>query len=69
MTEKHESEAKMEMLHSALNEGSIKMTLVRDYVERFDIKDMRLVAPLVDISCIFHKLLEDMFDGDCQCNK
>ena len=69
MTEKYESEDKMEMLHSALNEGSIKMTLVRDYVERFDIKDMRLVAPLVDISYIFHKLLEDMFDGDCQCNK
>ena len=69
MTEEHESKDKMEMLHSALSEGSIKMTLVRDYVERFDIKDMRLVAPLADISCIFHKLLDDMFDGDCPCNK
>ena len=69
MTEKHESEAKMEMLHSALNEGSIKMTLVHDYIERFDIKDMRLISPLVDISSIFHGLLENMFCGDCPCNK
>ena len=69
MTEEHESD-KMQMLYVALNEGNIKMTLVRDYVERFDIRDMRLVAPLVDIGCIFHKLLEDMFDGGCpQCNK
>ena len=69
MKDTHEPEDKMQMLWAALNEGSIKMTLVRDYVERFDIKDMRLVAPLVDVSSIFHSLLENMFNGDCPCNK
>ena len=58
-----------EVLHSALTEGSVKINLARDYIERFQIQDMRLISPLVDINGIFHTLLEHFFDGECPCKK
>ena len=38
-----------EQLNNSINECQIKLSLIDDYLERFQIEDARLVAPIKDI--------------------
>ena len=45
----------IQSLLSAISEAEAKMILVQDYLDRFKISDMRLLAPVHDIDrCISH---------------
>ncbi len=56
-----------EILHGAVAECNAKMELITDYLERFKIKDNRLVAPIHDIErCIevMHHVMNEKGMGD-----
>ena len=38
-----------EMLHNSITECQVKLSLIDDYLERFQIEDVRLLAPIRDI--------------------
>ena len=56
------------MLEGTVSECQAKMTLVNDYLDRFKIQDMRIVAPIRDIErCIdvmLHMLYGHGLDHD-----
>ena len=50
----------MKMIMSAVIEATTKMALIRDYIERFEISDVRILAPIHDIDrcvCVLDHIL------------
>jgi len=50
----------MKMIMSAVVEATAKMALIRDYIERFKISDVRIIAPIQDIDrcvCVLDHIL------------
>lgn len=66
------SDKHLEAIFDAISEAEIKLMLVQDYLQRFQITDVRLVAPLKDIDrCISfasntsqHMQDDGTYDGD-----
>ena len=65
------NEEEMKMMMSAVMEATTKMALIRDYIERFKISDVRILAPIQDIDrcvCVLDHILnhnpaEDFGEG------
>ena len=54
------NEGEMKMIMSAVIEATAKMALIRDYIERFKISDVRILAPIQDIDrcvCVLDHIL------------
>ena len=54
------NEEEMKMMMSAVMEATTKMALIRDYIERFKISDVRILAPIQDIDrcvCVLDHIL------------
>lgn len=68
----HKGKEEMNMLDEIMyvtSEGHCKMQLVHDYLQRFDVKDNRLLAPLKDIHkvlCIIEHIVDDHQDKGVQ---
>jgi len=54
------------ILHSSVNECDIKLSLVTDYLERFKIQDMRLVAPIKDLERCVQMMQHALHPDDCE---
>ena len=39
----------IDALAATIGEGVAKLGLIHDYIDRFEIKDMRIIAPILDI--------------------
>jgi len=49
----HAHDMDQELLHDSINECRVKLSLIDDYLERFQIEDVRLLAPIKDVQrCI-----------------
>ncbi len=54
------NEEEMKIIMSAVIEATAKMALIRDYIERFKISDVRILAPIEDIDrcvCVLDHIL------------
>jgi len=51
-----------ELLEGTVSECDAKLSLVNDYLDRFKIQDMRIVAPIRDIERCIHVMLH-MLNG------
>ena len=63
-----DSEATENVLHSSVNECHAKLSLISDYLERFKIQDVRILAPIHDIErCV--DMMEHALhhDGEGNC--
>jgi len=56
------SEELGKMLEGTISECEAKMSLVNDYLDRFKIQDMRIVAPVRDIERCIHVMLHMLYD-------
>ena len=55
-----------EQLNNSINECQVKLSLIDDYLERFQIEDARLVAPIKDIERCVAMMHHTMgCDGNC----
>ena len=55
-----------QLLEGTVNECQAKLSLINDYLERFQIEDVRLVAPIRDIERCIHMIHHTMgCDGNC----
>ena len=51
------------LLRTAIYDGILGMAFVQDYMERFRIRDRRLILPLMDVQRLFYRLNEEFFDN------
>ena len=49
-------------LRTAIYDGILAMAFVQDYMERFRIRDRRIILPLMDVQRLFYRLNEEFFD-------
>ena len=45
----HAPDVDQELIHDSINECRVKLSLIDDYLERFQIEDVRLLAPIKDV--------------------
>jgi hypothetical protein len=45
----HANDVDQELIHDSINECRVKLSLIDDYLERFQIEDVRLLAPIKDV--------------------
>ena len=53
------------LLHDSITECQIKLSLIDDYLERFQIEDARLLAPIKDIERCINMMHHTMGCNGC----
>ena len=56
------NERETKSLRASIYDGILTMAFVQDYMERFRIRDRRLILPLMDVQRLFYRLNEEFFD-------
>ena len=56
------NERETKSLRTVIYDGILTMAFVQDYMERFRIRDRRLILPLMDVQRLFYRLNEEFFD-------
>ena len=57
------NERKTKSLRTSIYDGILTMAFVQDYMERFRIRDRRIILPLMDVQRLFYRLNEEFFDN------